>query len=218
VTPSGKIGTSSTALTCAQCEEYVADFLDGTLGAVQTERFKAHVTACASCAEFAHDAGGAMALTGRAAAVEVPSTLIPQILAEITTGSSRVLVQASLAERIFGPWIRPLLQPRFALGLAMAALSMAVIPWRWPTAAATGLAEASTVPAKILTIAENRVYRVYDRAVMSYEDSALVANAGTQIDEWRAASEQDANPAATGEGRPLEAQPLGVQPLGAQQR
>ncbi len=114
------------ALTCAECEEHLADFLDGV--AHHKSAIEAHLASCAECAELARDAGAAMAFAERAAAVDLPATLVPQILAEITTGPSRVLVQSSLSERIFGRWIRSILQPRFALGVAMAALSIALIP------------------------------------------------------------------------------------------
>ena len=170
-------------LTCAECEEHIADLLDGSLGAEPKAAVEAHLAACAECAELARDAGAAMALTERSAAVEIPTTLVPQILAEITTGPSRVLVQASLAERIFGRWIRPVLQPRFALGFAMAALSVALIPRNvWMPAVA------APDPGKIWMMAENRVYRTFDRAVKDYEYLALVTEVESQIDEldeWR---------------------------------
>jgi anti-sigma factor RsiW len=168
-------------LSCAACEEQIADLLDGVISASQKAEVEAHLEQCTACAELARDAGGAVELMGRASAVEVPATLVPQILAEITTGPSRVLVQASLAERFFGRWIRPVLQPRFALGFAMAALSVAVIPRPWLPLAAS--------PAKLLTMAENRIYRTYDRVVKSYDDLALVADVQNQIqdemDAWR---------------------------------
>ena len=173
---------SRASIGCAECEERLADFLDGALHFERQAEVKSHLARCHACAEFARDAQSAMALAARAAEVEVPAALVEQILAEMTRGPSRVLVQASLAERIFGRWIRPVLEPRFALGLAMALLSIAVIPrdWRPPT------------PAKLWTMAENRVYRVFDRAVKNYEDLALVADvqdqiAGMrdQIGEWR---------------------------------
>ena len=203
MTPSSKIGLSS-ALSCAQCEEYLADFLDGTLSAERKACVETHLAGCVSCAEFARDAASAMVIAERTAAVEVPTTLVPQILEEITSGPSRVLVESSLAERVFGGWIRPILQPRFALGLAMAALSIAVIPWRWHAAVPVDLSKA---PARVLTMAENRVYRVYDRAVKGYEDLALVAEATNQLDEWRGAVEQDAAPNA-----PPNSNSMGVQP------
>jgi anti-sigma factor RsiW len=170
------------ALSCAECEEHIADLLDGTLSAGPKAQVEAHLAACGVCAELAQDAGAAMALTGRASAVEVPPTLVPQILAEMTVGPSRVLVQASLAERIFGRWIRPALQPRFALGLAMAALSVAVVSVHAPAPDKILYVPA---PNKIWTTAENRVYRTFDRAVKDYDDLALVANVQNQIDDWR---------------------------------
>ena len=181
-------------LTCAECEEHLADFLDGTLGdgapgAELNAAVVVHLAVCAECAELARDAGAAMALAERAALVELPATLVPRILAEITTGPSRVLVEASLAERIFGRWIRPVLQPRFALSLAMAALSIAMIPRFWKSAGPD--------PGRILMVAENRVYRTFDRAVMGYESLALVNDVQSRIDEWRGDEQQDAGPQDT---------------------
>ena len=168
-------------LSCAACEEQIAELLDGVLSSSQKAEVKAHLAQCAACAELARDAGGAVELMGRASAVEVPATLVPQILAEITTGPSRVLVESSFAERIFGRWIRPALQPRFALGFAMAALSIAVIP-------RLGLPSVAS-PAKLLTMAENRIYRTYDRVVKNYDNLALVADVQNQIQDemeaWR---------------------------------
>jgi hypothetical protein len=163
-------------LTCAECEEHLADLIDETLSGEQKAAVESHLVSCADCMALAQDARAAMTFAGKAADVELPATLVPRILAEITTGPSRVLVQAPLAERIFGRWIRPILQPRFALSVAMAALSVALIPRIWPEA---------TNPARIWTMAENRIYRTYDRAVKNYEDLAVVANVESQIDELR---------------------------------
>jgi hypothetical protein len=59
----------------------------------------------------------------------------------------------------------------------------------------------------MLTMAENRVYRAYDRTVKGYEDLAVVAEARDQLDEWNSAG-HDANPDNTG----------GADPSGARQR
>lgn len=175
-------------LSCAACEEQIADLIDGVLSAARKAELEAHLTECEACAELARDAGASVQLMERASAVEVPATLVPQILAEIQTGPSRVLVEASLAERIFGRWIRPLLQPRFALGFAMGALSLAFIPKPWLPLVAS--------PGKLLTMAENRVYRTFDRAVKSYDNLALVADVQSQIqDEWEAWRDADGSSA-----------------------
>jgi anti-sigma factor RsiW len=183
-------------LSCAACEERIADLLDGVLSAAQKAEVEAHLAQCQDCAELARDAGGAVQLMERASAVEVPATLVPQILAEITTGPSRVLVRPSLAERIFGGWIRHILQPRFALGFAMAALSIAVIPRPWLPLMAS--------PGKLMTIAENRIYRVFDRAVKSYDNLALMAEVQDQIQDqmnaWREADGDASRSATENEG------------------
>jgi hypothetical protein len=181
--------TPAIKLTCAECEEHLADLLDEALGGERKAMVEAHLAACAECAALARDAGAAMAFAGRSAAVELPATLVPRILAEITTGPSRVLVQSSLSERIFGRWIRPILQPRFALSLAMAALSIAMV---WTAEAPepgnvnpSKISPSKISPGKIWTMAENRIYRTFDRAVKNYENLALVADVESQIDELR---------------------------------
>ena len=185
-------------LSCAACEEQIADLLDGVLTAALKAEVEAHLADCAACAELLRDASGAMHLMERASAVEVPTALVPQILAEITTGPSRVLVQSSLAERVLsnlmpGRWIRPLLQPRFALGFAMAALSIAFVPRTWLPLVAS--------PGKILTIAENRIYRTFDRAMKSYDNLAVVADVQNRLqdqieDQMEAWRDQDQNEGA----------------------
>jgi anti-sigma factor RsiW len=185
--------TPEIKFTCAECEEHLADLFDETLSIEKKSAVEAHLASCAECTELAQDARAAMALTERAAAVEVPPTLVPQILAEITTGPSRVLVQASLAERIFGRWIRPVLQPRFALSLAMAALSIAMIPRVWKPGAPD--------PGRLWTTAENRIYRTLDRAVRNYENLAVVADVQSQIDEFRNAGDARDGDAGSDAGR-----------------
>ncbi len=172
-------------VTCAECEEHIADLLDGAISADRKAAVEAHLAACVECAALAQDAGAAMAFAERAAAVELPATLVPRILAEMTTGPSRVLVSVSLAERIFGRWIRPILQPRFALSLAMAALSIAMIPRVWKPY--------TTDPSRIWAMAENRIYRTFDRALKNYENLALVADVQSQIDELRDADGSNNN-------------------------
>jgi Putative zinc-finger len=174
--------TPESHLTCAECEEQLTDLLDGTIRVERRAIVEAHLKACPECTALAQDAGAAMAFAERAAAVELPTTLVARILAEITTGPSRVLVQVSLAERIFGRWIGPILQPRFALSLAMAALSIAMIPRVWR---ANALEPGTMNPSRIWTMAENRIYRTLDRAVKGYENLALVANVESQLDELR---------------------------------
>ncbi|HEV2200903.1 MAG TPA: zf-HC2 domain-containing protein [Bryobacteraceae bacterium] len=189
--------TPEIRLTCAECAEHLADFFDGAegdgrLGAELNAAVEAHLAGCAECAELARDAGAAVALMERAAVVELPPALVPRILAEITTGPSRVLVQPSLAERIFGRWIRPVLQPRVALSLAMAALSIAMIPRFWKSTAPD--------PGRILMVAENRVYRTFDRAVKGYESLALVNDVQSQIDEWNSSQSGESPDGKNAEG------------------
>ena len=54
-------------MTCNEFEILLADYLDGTLAAEEKAAVEEHRNACASCAELALDAAGAVAFIERAA-------------------------------------------------------------------------------------------------------------------------------------------------------
>jgi anti-sigma factor RsiW len=152
-------------ITCAEFEILLADYLDGTLAGEQKSAVETHLAGCASCAELARDASGAVAFIGRAATVEPPPVMVNRILFEITSGPSRSAVKPSLAEKLLGPWVGSILQPRFAMGMAMAVLSLAMVGRFWAAA-------------------ESGVQRAWDRAVKGYENLELVYQVQTQLEEW----------------------------------
>ena len=81
-------------LTCAEFEILLADSLDGTLGSEDMSAVDAHRSGCASCAELAQDAAGAVAFMERAAVVEPPPALASRI---VRSSGSAVLDQETLA-------------------------------------------------------------------------------------------------------------------------
>ncbi len=152
-------------ITCNEFEILLADYLDGTLTAEEKAGIDEHRNACASCAELALDASGAMAFIERAASVEPPAALVNRILLEVKGGESRNVVQLSWVERLLGQRGRFILQPRFAMGLAMAVISLAMVGRFWD-AAASG------------------VERSWDRTVKRYENLQVVYDVQTQLEEW----------------------------------
>lgn len=152
-------------ITCNEFEILLADYLDGTLAAEEKAAIEEHRNACASCAELALDASGAMAFIERAAGVEAPPALVNRILLEVKGGESRNVVKLSWIERLLGQRGRFILQPRFGMGLAMAVISLAMVGRFWG-AAASG------------------VERSWDRTVKGYENLQLVYDVQTQLEEW----------------------------------
>jgi hypothetical protein len=152
-------------ITCTEFEILLADYLDGTLGAEQKATIEAHRSGCASCAELALDAAGAMAFIERAATVDPPPALVNRILFEVTSGASRSVIKPSWIERLLGRRAGFILQPRFAMGMAMAVISVAMVGRFWGAA-------------------ENGMLRSWDRAVKGYESLQVVYEVQTQLDEW----------------------------------
>ena len=170
-------------ITCAEFEILLADYLDGTLGAGEKTAVESHRDGCAFCAELARDAAGAVAFMGRVATVDPPAVLVSRIVAEVTHGTTRNIIQPSWIERLLGRRGAFVLQPRFAMGMAMAVLSLAMVGRFWDAS-------------------ESRIQRSWDRAVKGYETMQLVYDVRSQLDEWakERAADSEANPAQTPSG------------------
>jgi len=162
-------------MTCLELDNLLADYLDQALGADQKAAVETHLAECAECAGLARDASGAVAFMERAALVEPPPALVGKILAELNSGPSRAVVQPSWIERLLGQRAGAILQPRFAMGLAMTVLSIAMI----------GRVAGTANPSRLWTTAENRVIRTWDRAVKGYENLAVVSDLQNQLNDWR---------------------------------
>ncbi len=152
-------------ITCTEFEILLADYLDGTLASEPKANVEEHQSECVSCAELASDAAGAMGFIERAAIVDPPPALVNRILFEVTNGKSRGVIKPSWMERLLGRRAGFLLQPRFAMGMAMAVLSLAMVGRFW-------------------SAAESTVERSWDRAVKGYQSLQLVYEVQTQLEEW----------------------------------
>ena len=141
-------------MTCAEFEVLLADHVDGTAPG-QKLAIEAHLAACESCTALARDAAAAVAFVSRAANVEPPPDLI-----------TRILLDPRMAmKRSWERWFGGLLRPRLAAGVAMTALSLAML-------------------ARVWMPAEAQVLRAWDRTVKQYETSQLVSEIQAQLDDW----------------------------------
>jgi hypothetical protein len=189
-------------VNCADVEILLADYVDGTLHGEAKSALEAHLAGCAACAELARDAAGAVAFMERAAVVEPPPELVTRILFELTAGPSHAVVKPSLVRRLFGPWIERVLQPRFAMGMAMTVLSFAMIG-RFTHV--PQLTPSDLDPVKVWTAAEDKVVRWYNRGVKYYENLRVVYDIQTRLKEW--AEEQPNTQAAPAAGTPQTTSP-----------
>ena len=121
----------------------------------------------------------------RAAVVQAPPELVTRILFEVTAGPSHAVVKPSIVRRLFGRLFggvfESVLQPRFAMGMAMTVLSFAMIG-RFTHV--RQLTPADLDPVKVWTAAEDRVVRWYNRGVKYYDSLKVVYEIQTRLKEW----------------------------------
>lgn len=168
-------------MNCADVEILLADYVDGTLRGDALSALEAHLAGCTACAELARDSASAVEFMERAAVVEAPPELVTRILFEVTAGPSHAVIKPSLVRRLFGRWLDSVLQPRFAMGMAMTVLSFAMIG-RFTQV--RQLTPADLDPVKVWTSAENRVVRWYNRGVKYYDSLKVVYEIQTRLKEW----------------------------------
>jgi anti-sigma factor RsiW len=150
-------------IACTDFEVLLADYIDRRLAADQTAAVERHMAACAECAELARDAAGAVQFMERAAAIQPPPVLVNRIMEQ--AARAQAIVRPSFFERMLGERASAIFQPRFAMGMAMAILSLSMAGRFW-------------------TAAENGMYRAWDRAVKGYEDMRLVYQVQSQLEQW----------------------------------
>ena len=166
-------------MTCADFEVLLCDYLDGTLEPAQRRAIEEHQRQCAACAEFARDVQGAVAFLGSVPALDPP----PELLTKITFGIPEGGQQKKGWRSWFGGRLQPVLQPRFAMGMAMTILSFSMLG-RVLGIEAQQLRPADLQPAKVWAAADDRIHRTWDRAVKYYENLRLVYEVQTRLREW----------------------------------
>src|SRR5271168_3962812 len=112
-------------MTCAEFDLLLCDHLDGILRGDEKAAFELHRSTCVSCAEYAGEAASAVNFIERAAVVEPPPELLTRILHEAPQGASGE--KRNWVQRIFGGFFESVLQPRYAMGMAMTILSFSMV-------------------------------------------------------------------------------------------
>jgi anti-sigma factor RsiW len=193
-------------MNCADVEILLADYMDGTLAADRKSAIESHLSTCAACEELARDAADAVAFMERTSNVTAPPELVTRILFEISSGPSHLAVKPSWVRRIFGnrlggKFLEPVLQPRYAMGMAMTLLSFAMLG-RFTGIEVRHLTPSDLDPVKIWTAAEDRASRTWQRGVKYYESLRLVYEIESRVKEWS----DDGSDAAN--NKPTAASPL----------
>src|SRR5689334_8249311 len=179
-------------MTCAELEILLCDYVDGTLRGEQKEAAETHVSVCPSCAAAARDARMVLGLIERAAVVEPPPELLTRILFELPI--AKQAHPSSAWARWKAKWVEPVLQPRFAMGMAMTVLSFAMLG-RFAGIEIRQLRPSDLSPAKVWSTVEDRALRTWERAVKYYQSMRLVYDVQTRVSEWNEQAEAQARAA-----------------------
>jgi anti-sigma factor RsiW len=182
-------------MTCAELEILLCDYMDGDLPASQRTALEGHLAACSSCAQFARDVAGVTAFIETVPAAEPPRELMTRILDNIPSRRRRHRERESWWQRLRDSWV---LQPRFAMGMAMTILSISMFAslGRFET---KQLSAASLDPARVWQSLDESTYRAWDRTVKYYDNNPLVMDLQSKWQDWN--EQEQAEPDGSGSAR-----------------
>ena len=175
---------------CADFEILICDYVDGLLHGEQKSALERHFEVCPGCAALASDSGAAIAFMERAAAVEPPPELITKILFHAPVGKPAIQEAVEgLGSRIRS-WFHSLLQPRFAMGMAMTVLSFSMLG-QLAGISVRNLKPADLDPVKVWANVDNSAHRGWVRMVKYYENLRLVYEIQSRLKEWTDQEEEE---------------------------
>ncbi len=175
-------------MNCAELETLLCDVVDGTIVSAQRTEVERHLAECPACAEMARDASAIAALADRAARIEPPPELVTRILYELAGSREKVLPKRRGLLAALGHMMGPVLQPRFAMGMAMTVLSLAMLA-RAARIDVRQLTLSDLDPVRIWQGADDRAHRTWTRAVKFYESLRLVYEIRSRLSELTAQDE-----------------------------
>jgi len=178
-------------MICAEFEELICDYVDGTLTADVKSEVERHLEACPACAELAKDSAAAVSFMERAADVEPPPELITKILFDAPwTKKAPSKARGWLGERL-SKLIAPVVQPRFVMGMAMTILSFSILSRFVPM---QQIRAADLRPSEIWAGLDDRAHRAWARSLKYYENLKVVYQVQTMLRDWQQqADEQKAS-------------------------
>jgi hypothetical protein len=197
-------------MNCADIEIAVCDYLDGTLAPAEKAEVERHLAECAACAEMARDSAAAKAFIERAEDVEPPPELITRILFEGPWSAAKA--KPAAWRKWMAGALGPILQPRFAMSMAMTILSLAML---WRTLGPAPLTARDLKPARIWATMEDRAVYAWGRTVKFYENLKVVYQIQSTLRQWQQQEEEEQRPAAAppkNPGEPADGRKLQVTP------
>ena len=134
-----------------------------------------------------------MSFLKRADPVAPPPELVTRIAYQAPIGTNAAAFETQgFWSKFAAKWLQPLLQPRFAMGMAMTILSFAMLE-RCTGVQVQHIQPADLNPIRIWDGVEDKVIRVKDRAVKYYENIRLVYEIETRLKDLQEQQEMARN-------------------------
>lgn len=186
-------------MKCTDLETLLCDYVDGALSSAEKATVELHLDGCVSCRELVEDAKAAVAFIGRAEEVEAPPALVNQILFDARQLTGRKSGARSWIARL----LEPVLQPKFAMGMAMTILSFSMLG-RFAGIPARQLSASDLQPAKVWATLEDKAWRGWERTKKYYESLRVVYEMQQTLNDWSQPAEE-AQPQVEGAQTPSKA-------------
>ncbi|HZS50532.1 MAG TPA: zf-HC2 domain-containing protein [Bryobacterales bacterium] len=190
-------------MQCSEFEIRLCDYLDGSLPTGQRQAHEEHAAGCARCAALLEDCRAVGRFLERVDAVEAPPELVTSILHQTRSGSWALLhpgwgaSRAGEEARGWRSWLHPLLQPRYAMSMAMTIISLSML-YRITGAPIRQLEASDLSPVAIWYRIDDSAHRIWNRGVKLYQNARFVYEI---VEEWRTLESEEEPPA------PAEAAP-----------
>jgi Putative zinc-finger len=177
--------------SCTEFEVLLSDYIDGTLSQAVRDEMDRHMATCGPCAEMYQDASAAVKFIGSVRPVTPPPDLITRIAYQAPRGPIRdPLQRRGIFGSAIGRWLQPVLQPRFAMGMAMTILSFAMLE-RCTGIQVQHIRPADLNPVRVWDGFQDRALRTRDRAVKYYDNLLVVYDIESKL---RALQEENSPP------------------------
>lgn len=181
-------------MNCTAVETAVCDYLDGTLSTAERAQFEQHIHGCPGCAELLEDSRDALSFMERCADVAPPPELLTKIIHQLPDARRRTR-PASRWRAWIGKLFAPILQPRFAMGMAMTILSFSMLgKFVGPV---KPLQPADLNPVRVVESIDQRFHRFFNEAVKYYESLRVVYEIQSMLREWSQEEEQESGQEAS---------------------
>ena len=182
-------------MNCADAEILICDY--ATLSSAERFELERHLDVCPACAELARDSAAAVTFLESVADVEPPPELITRILFDPPWSKGK---QKSKLREWTSALLSPILQPKFAMGMAMTILSLSMLARFVPV---RQLRPADLRPSEVWNGIATRAEYTWGRTVKFYENLKIVYQIQTTLKEWQQQTEEQKPAAETPDERKL---------------